>query len=620
MNKRLAQMIVFTAIAFGLLAIATTDGQAAGETTAQVAAPPPPGFPVKIGIVVPLSGPVKSFGESTRDGALVAIQQAEDAGWTIETVYGDSQCDAQQAVSVTEDLILNQGVRYVIGAVCSSASVSMSEVTDANQVVQIAPPSTNPDVTKYDDGTNKEYVFRACFLEPFQGKVMATVAREDLGATDAAVLYDEGNLYVSGLAQYFKGYFEDMGGTVSVFESYTGGTADFSDLLTQVDDANVDVLFAPDYYSTVNEIAQQADTMGLQTTFLGADGWDSPDLELDLLEGAYFSTHFWPGDSRQVVVDFVEAYSATYGTEPDVLAALGYDATDILLESIAETGVDDPTQVKDAIADIAYDGVTGKIAFDEYGDPLKQAAIVKIEGGETQLAKYVALHVTGLAATNDSPTNLGEPTTFTATVETGSNMTHTWAFGDGSIGSGRVVSHTYATAGLYTAVVTASNEYNSEAGQTVAVVREQVTIASGDVVTTSDKALSIASSPALTQTLLVTYTPQIAPGHSTGDFEAGGVAFHLQASYLPGGTPAIGLAHPLTVTIQYNEDDLPSYLDEADLEVRRYDVGLEEWVPLQVVSRDLANDQITVLLDHFSEFALLVPVKHVYLPLVLRSY
>jgi branched-chain amino acid transport system substrate-binding protein len=225
---------------------------------------------VKVGIVVPLRGPVQGFGESTRDGSLVAIQQAEDAGWNIETVYGDSQCDAQQAVSVTEDLILNQGVHYIIGAVCSCASISMSEVAEANQVLQIAPPSTNPEVTKYLDGTNKEYVFRACFLDPFQGKVMATVAREDLGTTNAAVLYDEGNDYVSGLAQYFKGYFEDMGGTVSIFESYTGDTTDFSDLLNQVDDANADVLFLPDYYGTVNEIAKQADTMGLQTTFLGA--------------------------------------------------------------------------------------------------------------------------------------------------------------------------------------------------------------------------------------------------------------------------------------------------------------------------------------------------------------
>jgi branched-chain amino acid transport system substrate-binding protein len=612
-------MIVLISIVVGVLLVVASSGQAAGETTSQAAVPPPPGFPVKIGVVVPLSGNVKSFGESTRNGVSIALQQAEDAGWNIETVYADSKCDAQQAISVTEDLIINQGVHYIIGAVCSSASIPMSEIAEENQVVQISPVSTNPQVTKYNDGTNKEYVFRACFLDPFQGKVMATFAKEDLSATNAAVLYDEGNDYVSGLAQYFKGYFEDVGGNVPAFEPYTSGTTDFSALLTQVNNANVDVLFLPDNFSTVNDIAEQADAMNFQPTFLGADGWDSPNLQRDLLEGAYFSTHFWPGDPRQIVVDFVETYTTTHDTRPDALAALGYDATGILLQAIEDASVDDATRVKDAMDDVLYEGLTGEIAFEKYGDPLKQAAIVKIAGGEAHLEKYVALHVSGLTASNDCPTDLGNSTTFTATIESGGNVTYTWTYGDGTIESGSVVSHTYGTAGAYTAIVTASNEYNSRTAQTVAVVRETVNVTNTGSVTTSDEVLSLAAGPETTRTVSVTYTPQAATTRSPGDFEvAGGITFHLEARDEEG--KVVTETSNLTMTIHYDEDALPSYLKEENLEVRRYDEASGDWVPLEVMNRNLERDRITVRLDHFSEFGLMGPVKRVYLPLVMRNH
>jgi branched-chain amino acid transport system substrate-binding protein len=620
MNKtRFTRAAVAAAIAAALLILLAASVGAADEP-GPAAAPPEPGFPVKVGIVVPLSGPVESYGVSVRDGALVAIEDARDAGWDIEVVYGDSACDSQQAISVTNDLVFTQGVDYLIGAVCSSASIAMSEIAEAEGVVQIAPSSTNPRVTRHADGTNKEYVFRACFLDPFQGKVMATVAAEDLGATEAAVLYDEGNDYVRGLAEYFKASFEALGGTVPVFESYTGDTSDFTDLLTQVEDATVDVLFLPDFWSRVNQIAEQADAMNLQATLLGADGWDSPSLNLDLFEGAYFSTHFWPGDSRQVVQDFTETYSSTYDTRPDSMAALGYDAAGILLQALADAGVDDTAQVKDAMASVTFEGVTGQIEFDPYGDPLKEAVILRIEGGEIELVRYVALHVTGLAAENDGLTDLGEPTTFTATVETGSPVTYTWAFGDGSGGYGEVVSHTYATAGAYTAVVTASNEYNAATAETVAVVREMVTLTGGGAATTSDGVVSLAAAPEMTQTLSITYTPQANTTHATGDFElAGGITFHLDASDGEGNVVSEP-STPLTLTIQYDEAALPVYLHEEDLELRRYDGDLDEWVALTTVARDLPADRLSVLLDHFSEFALLGEKEYrLYLPLVLRG-
>ena len=244
----LALAICVAAMIFASVAVS---GEAEGWAGPQV--PPAPGFQVKVALVLPLSGAARSHGERTRDGALLAIQEAQAAGWDIQTVIADSECDAAAAADAANQVIFTDTVKYIVGAVCSSASIPISEIAEANHVLQISPTSTHPQVTKSADGTNKEYVFRACFLDPFQGQ----------------------------------------------------------------------------------------------------------------------STHFWPGDPRQVVVDFVQAYSTSYGTQPETFAALGYDATGILLQAIAEAGVDDPSVVKDAMAGIAYEGVTGKIAFDEFGDPIK---------------------------------------------------------------------------------------------------------------------------------------------------------------------------------------------------------------------------------------------------------
>jgi len=468
-RRELLRVVATITVASGLVIAAAQSATATDIRQIDAAVPSPPGFPLKIGIVVPLTGRVQGLGEAVRDGALVAIEQAQAAGWTIETVYGDSQCDSQQAISVTNDLIFNQGVHYIIGAVCSSASIPMSEIAEANRVVQISPASTNPWVTVNPDGTNKEYVFRVPFLDPFQGKAMAAVAAQEVGAAKAAVLYNEHNDYVSGLAQHFREYFQEMGGDVPVFESYAGNATDFTDPLTQVDDADVDVLFVPDYYSKVNQIAQQAEAVGVDVPFLGADGWDSPLLELELLEGAFFSTHYSPVDPRQVVVDFVETYSSTHAHEPDVLAAVGYDGAGILLQSIAESGVDDTTAVKDAMAAIDYEGITGNVQFNKFGDPLKGAAVVAIQDLETEFVKFVS-PISGLSAENSSPTELGHSTVFTATVTTGYGVTYTWGFGDGCTAEGQTVSHTYGAPGTYTSVVTATNATNSAKTQYVAMV------------------------------------------------------------------------------------------------------------------------------------------------------
>ena len=351
--------------------------------------PPAPGFPVKIAVLGPLSGDVKTFGESSRNGALMAFEEAEAAGWEIETVIGDSKCDAQEAALAANKVIFEDGVNYIVGPVCSSAAIPISEIAEAEGVVQISGTATNPDFTLNEDGSTKEYVFRSCFLDPFQGEVVASLATE-LGSQNAAVLYDVGNDYVKGLAEFFKEAFEAQGGTVSVFEAYTKEDSDFSGILGKVAAADVDVMFLPDYYNKVNLIAAQAAEKGITALLVGADGWDSPELEVGLVEGGYFSNHYSPADPRPVVQEFVAKYTAKYGAEPDALATLGYDAARILLQAISDAGVDDPAVVKDAMAAVQYEGVSGDITFDAQHNPVKAAAIIRIENGEKVFHKFVA--------------------------------------------------------------------------------------------------------------------------------------------------------------------------------------------------------------------------------------
>ncbi|MEA3377928.1 MAG: ABC transporter substrate-binding protein [Chloroflexota bacterium] len=350
--------------------------------------------PLKIAMLAAMSGDVKTFGEGTKRGVDMAVAEWNAKGGVlgreIEVIVGDTKCDAQEAANVANKVINQDQVNYIVGAVCSSASIPISEIANPAGVVQISPPSTNPQVTINEDGSNKEYIFRACFLDPFQGEVDAAFAMDELGAQTAASLYDVGNDYVKGLAEYFKQSFEELGGEVPVFEAYTKEDTDFSALLTKVADADVDVLFLPDYYNKANVIAKQAKERGVEAIMLGADGWDSPDLDLEATDGAYFSNHYSPYDPRPVVQDFIASFEDEYGMTPDFTAVLAYDATHVLLQAIENAGVDDPAVVKDELAAIEFEGVAGDIRFDEYGDPIKKAAISYISDGEIEFVKFVA--------------------------------------------------------------------------------------------------------------------------------------------------------------------------------------------------------------------------------------
>lgn len=338
---------------------------------------------IKIAVLAPLSGPVPTFGEMTRDAALMAIEEWNAKGGVlgakVVAVVEDSQCTPDPAVNAANKVISQDGVHYIIGEVCSKASIPVSEIANAAKVVQISPTSTNPSVTVDGNGVVKPFIFRACFIDPFQGQVGAKFAMEKLGAKTAFVMVDQANDYVKGLAEYFKKSFTEAGGTIVGEESYTANDTDFSSILAKVADAKPDVVYLPDYYNIVNLATKQAKEKGITAPFLGGDGWDSADLDKSAAAGGYFTNHYSPEDPRAEVQTFRAAFEKKYGKTPDALAALAYDATNLMLSAIQAAGADDSEKVRTALEGIKFSGVSGTITYDANHNPVKSATILAVK-------------------------------------------------------------------------------------------------------------------------------------------------------------------------------------------------------------------------------------------------
>jgi len=351
---------------------------------------------IKIGLVTPLSGDVKTFGESVRNSFLIAVEEANAkggvAGMKITWVIQDDKNDATEAANVANLLVNQHRVKAIVGSVTSKATIPVSDIIQAGKVPTISPTATNPKVT-VADGKRKEYMFRACFIDPFQGAVLAKFAQDTLKKKNAAVLYDASNDYSKGIAEVFRDAFRKQGGAVAAFESYGKDDVDFSALLTKVKASGADVLFLPDYYNKVGLIAKQAQEKGLKVQLIGPDGWDSPDLVKiagSAIEGGYFSNHYSPDDKRPEVVAWVKKYREKHGQVPDALGTLAYDATNMLLEAIRKAGSDDPKKIREALASMKdFQAVSGKSTMDGNGDCIKSAAILKIEGGKQKFVKMV---------------------------------------------------------------------------------------------------------------------------------------------------------------------------------------------------------------------------------------
>ncbi|MGA2763315.1 MAG: ABC transporter substrate-binding protein [Spirochaetia bacterium] len=343
---------------------------------------------IRIGVIAPLSGAVPTFGAAIKNGVAMALKECNDRGGInghrIVAIYTDGQCRADLATEAAQKLITQDGVRYIIGEVCSKASIPVSELANASRVIQVTPTSTNMAVTVDAQGRVKPYIFRACFVDPFQGLVAAKFATNQLSARTAFILFDSSNDYVSGLARSFEESFVRLGGTVVGKRTYSNDTTDFSALLAEVRSQQPDLVYLPDYYNVVNLAVKQARRAGITCPFMGGDGWDSSDLDMRATEGCYYTNHFSLEDPRPEVQTFQAAYSAFLSDspgkmEPDVIAALGYDSANLILRAMENAGSDDVDSVRQALEGIQFHGVTGRLTFDVSHNPVKSAVIMVVK-------------------------------------------------------------------------------------------------------------------------------------------------------------------------------------------------------------------------------------------------
>jgi branched-chain amino acid transport system substrate-binding protein len=340
---------------------------------------------IVIGEVGSMTGPEATFGQSTHKGIQLAIDELNAKGGIkgkkLRLRSVDDQGKPEEAVSAMTSLITRDKVVAVLGEVASKISLQMAPKAQALKVPMISPSSTNVRVTQVGD-----YIFRVCFIDPFQGEVMARFAKEKLGATQVAILRDVASDYSTGLADAFTKTFTALGGSVVVDESYHKGDVDFRAMLTKIKAASPQALFVPGYYNDVGLIATQARQLGLEAPLLGGDGWDSEKLyELGgkALEGSYFSNHYSVDDPAPRIQAFVAAYKAKFaGQAPDGLAAAGYDAMGVLAAALARAPDTQGPALRDAIAATKdFDGVTGRISIDANRNAVKAAVVLKVAAG-----------------------------------------------------------------------------------------------------------------------------------------------------------------------------------------------------------------------------------------------
>jgi branched-chain amino acid transport system substrate-binding protein len=338
---------------------------------------------VRIGLISPLTGDVKTFGESSKNGFLLALEEYGKTGkYTINPIIADDKNDPTEGANSALKLITQDRVVAFIGPLTSKVTIPVSEIATKYRVPMITDAATSPKVTVYNN-KRKPYVFRACFIDPFQGRIAATFALKDLKVKTAAILHDVGNDYSRGLAEVFKSTFEQGKGTIIAYESYQKDDVDFSALATKLRSKKPELVFIPDYYNKAGLIARQLREKGVSAILIGTDGWDSPELTKiagNAIMGSYFTNHYSPERKDKVAQKFIDRYRALHGAVPDALAALTYDATMILLETLDRVAKPDAESITKALSVLkGFHGVTGTISFDKNGDAVKSAVILRVE-------------------------------------------------------------------------------------------------------------------------------------------------------------------------------------------------------------------------------------------------
>jgi branched-chain amino acid transport system substrate-binding protein len=349
---------------------------------------------ILLGHVGSMSGNEATFGTSTDNGIRLALDEQNSKGGVkgkklaLKTL--DNQGKPEESAVAATRLVTEDRVTVLLGEVASSRSLAMAPIADTHQVPMISPSSTNPRVTK-DGQKTRPYVFRVCFIDPFQGTVMAKFARETMKITKVAVLRDIGNDYSVGLADYFSAKFKELGGQIVADQSYKAGDQDFKAQLTALRGRGPEAIYVPGYYTDVALIARQVRELGMKVPLMGGDGWDSSklyEISQGALDGSFFSNHYSHENPAPVIQDFVRRYKERFGEVPDGLAAMGYDAARVAIDAMNRAPDLSGGAIRDAIEQTKdFEGVTGTINIDQDHNAVKAAVVLAVKDNT---AKYAA--------------------------------------------------------------------------------------------------------------------------------------------------------------------------------------------------------------------------------------
>lgn len=338
---------------------------------------------IRIGQYGSMTGGEATFGQSTDKGVRLAIDAKNAAGGIkgkkLVLITEDNQGKPEEAAAVVKKLITQDKVVAILGEVASTRSLAAAPIAQKYKIPMVSPSSTNPRVTQ-----EGEYIFRVCFIDPFQGPVMARFAHETLKVKKVAVLKDLKSDYSLGLAEFFNKKFKELGGQVVAEQNFQTGDSDFKAQLTQIRSAAPDAIFIPAYYTEVGLIARQARQLGIKAVLLGGDGWDSPklyEIGQKAIEGSYFSNHYAVESTNEATQEFIKKFKEKFNETPDGLAAAGYDAAQILIEAIEKAETITPDAIRAQLAATKdFKGATGNITINSDRNAEKDAFIVKVEG------------------------------------------------------------------------------------------------------------------------------------------------------------------------------------------------------------------------------------------------
>jgi branched-chain amino acid transport system substrate-binding protein len=342
-----------------------------------------------------MTGELATFGETVRNGISLAFDEWSDQkganSLPIEWILEDTRCDPLEARRAAERAVKQHGVRFIVGGVCSEAAIPIARIADERGVLFIAATATHPLVTVDGNGATRSLVFRAGYAYPYQGRAAARFALGELDARRAVVLTNPGDDFVRSLGDEFIETFVSGGGQVVAKPIYDPQNVDIDAMMAEIANTAPQVLYVPDAYPIANRVGSQVRAQGLDVTLLGSEVWDSGALDLEALEGAYFTTHYSREAPSPMAKAWRERYLSAFAVEPDTLAALGYDAASLLASALQGAGTPLPNDVARRLERMEFEGVTGRWRFDARHNPIKPIVVARVEGGDVVYYDMVQL-------------------------------------------------------------------------------------------------------------------------------------------------------------------------------------------------------------------------------------